>query len=285
MIQAAADAQINMANARVGPSLARLAFILSVVSVALSLIACLGGIAVAVLTSSSSALGFALENGVDGFSSTLVMWRFWGGGHTVPEAKLAEREKRASVGIAIAFVVLAILVSSTAAANLAASKEVASEGLLIALAAPSFLVFLALAALKWRVGILAASAALKKDAACSFCGALLSLGVLVGIAAAEVNRNLWCVDAAIAVLVSLSLLLCGLYTLAKNAVREHAWWRPSWWRAVSAPSRAADDAPKAATLSSPAAKSRTPAAGRTSATTPSTTSSPESNSPEATEQV
>ena len=86
----------------------REAFVLSWVSLLLTVAAFVVGCAVAAVTSSSATLGFALENAVDFLSSALVCWRFYGGGKSVPEAKLEEREKRASVGIALSFVVLAL---------------------------------------------------------------------------------------------------------------------------------------------------------------------------------
>ena len=60
---------------------------------------------------------------VDTISSVLVLWRFWGGGKTVSEEVLATREKRASVAIALTFILLAVTVTSVAAAHLAEEQS------------------------------------------------------------------------------------------------------------------------------------------------------------------
>ena len=60
-----------------------------------------------------------------------------------------------------------------------------------------FRLLLALAALKFRVGIETSSPSLKKDAACSLCGACLSLGVLAGVAATAIDARLWWLDGMI----------------------------------------------------------------------------------------
>ena len=57
------------------------------------------GIIFAVVGKSAATLGLALENAVDIFSSSLVCWRFWGGGSTIPMEVLELREKKASIAI------------------------------------------------------------------------------------------------------------------------------------------------------------------------------------------
>lgn len=59
---------------------------------------------------------------VDSFSSALVLWRFWGGGTVLPESVLELREKRASVGIAIAFVALGVVVGTVAIQHLSEAQ-------------------------------------------------------------------------------------------------------------------------------------------------------------------
>ena len=157
-----------------------------------------------------------------------VLWRFWGGGSVVPEAILELREKRASVGIAIAFVVLALVVGSVAIEHLTEESELSSIGALLALASPSVVIFFILGVLKLHIGYATDSPSMRKDAACSLCGATLSLGVCVG-AGVHRNSRLWWIDATVAVVVSAGLLLYGLYTLAKNAQQGNRWWSASFW--------------------------------------------------------
>ena len=203
------------------------AYLISWVSLALTAAAFVIGLAVATSSNSSATLGFALENAVDGISSALVLWRFWGGGHSIPVAELELREKRASVGIAIAFVVLAVTVSGTASAHIAEHSVPGNVAALLGVSAPSVVVFAVLGVVKLHLGFATHSPSLKKDAACSLCGAatqcmpgstthprlqphaprcgaLLSLGVCIGTA---VVHEAWWFDAVVALLVSGALLL------------------------------------------------------------------------------
>ena len=101
---------------------AREAYVVSWISMGCTIIAFSAGLVISIVSKSSATMGFALENAVraphmsvmtrylgsrhpttqvDSFSSGLVLWRFWGGGSSIPEATLELREKRASIGIAI----------------------------------------------------------------------------------------------------------------------------------------------------------------------------------------
>jgi len=205
------------------------AFLVSWLSVVITVLATLVGIAVATRSGSSAILGFALENFVDTFSSLLLVWRFWGGGTSVSEYILELREKRASVGIAFAFCVLAFVVGGMALSHLAAHHETEDSASLLLLAAPSVVVFLVLGVLKAHIGAETDSPSMKKDAACTLCGAVLSLGVCVGVFLAKANAALWWTDAAVALMVSAGLLAHGVHTLAKNARQHNKWWTQQWW--------------------------------------------------------
>ena len=104
--RAAEQAQRTTTKKKYGP---KDAYNVSVASLVLTVCAFCAGLAISVHSSSSAALGYALENGVDAIGSVLVLWRFWGAG-TVSEAQLELREKRADVGIAVMFVLLGWLV-------------------------------------------------------------------------------------------------------------------------------------------------------------------------------
>ena len=101
---------------------AREAYVVSWISMGCTIIAFSASLAISIVSKSSSTMGFALENAVraphmsvvsrylgsrhpttqvDSFTSGLVLWRFWGGGLSIPEATLELRENRASIGIAI----------------------------------------------------------------------------------------------------------------------------------------------------------------------------------------
>ena len=204
------------------------AFLLSWISLVVTVIAFIVGLIVAVATASSATLGFALENAVDFMSSALVCWRFQGGGKTVKVETLEQREKRASVGIALSFVVLAFVVGGVASGHLGTHEAPSHVGALLGLAVPALLLFGGLGALKLWVGIATDSPSMKKDAACSLCGACLSLGVCIGVALSE-GSDIWWFDAVVALVVSVLLLIYGVFSLAKNAEAGIKWWTLEFW--------------------------------------------------------
>jgi len=208
------------------------AYVLSWISMFFTVLAFGLGVGISVASHSAATLGYALENGVDSFSSALVLWRFWGGGKEggPTEAQLELREKRASIGIGMMFIILAVVVGGVASAHLDASEPPEEPGLLLGLSAPSVLIFLVLGVLKYRVGKKIDSPSLAKDGVCSLCGSGLSFGVCLGAAFIEQeNYAVWWLDATIAVTVSIGLYFYGLYTLIKNAQAGNLWWRLEFW--------------------------------------------------------
>ena len=117
----------------------REAYIISWVSLVLTVIGLIVGLVVSVLTKSSATLGFALENAVDGISSVLVLWRFWGGGKGQSEGALA---------MGMVFVILAITVGTAGGQHLASHGELDHIHVLLGLAVPSVLIFGALGVVK-----------------------------------------------------------------------------------------------------------------------------------------
>ena len=69
---------------------------------------------------------------------------------------------------------------------------------------------------------------MKKDAACSLCGACLSLGVCTGVALSE-GSDIWWFDAVVALVVSVLLLIYGVFSLAKNAEAGVKWATLEFW--------------------------------------------------------
>lgn len=207
---------------------AREAYLICWISLVCTVIAIIVGFIVFVQTESSATLGFALENLVDTISSLLVLWRFWGGGATVPEEELDRREKRADVGIAVSFVALAFIVGSDAVDHLTEREATTNTGALFALSGPSIVIFLVLGCVKMHLGLATNSQSLIKDASCSICGALLSVGTCVGAALVSSGSGIWYVDAVVAVVISEGLLVFGMYTLVTKA--KYKWWTAGFWR-------------------------------------------------------
>jgi hypothetical protein len=206
------------------------AFITSWASIVLTSIAFGGGIAVYLSSSSSAILGFALENLVDLGTSLLMLWRFWGGGRAaVSEAQLQLREKRASVGVAFAFILLAVAVICNAALQLSTAHVVADRSAVLSLCIPSVALLTPLGVIKVWTGRFAASASLKKDGCCTLAAAVLSLIAAIDVSLVDSNPSIWYVDSVATLVVCVALLLAGMTTLAKNAMQGVPWWTPSWW--------------------------------------------------------
>ena len=105
---------------------------------------------------------------------------------------------------------------------------------------------------------------MKKDGACSFVGALLAVGILIGNVVHKTNPSFWWFDAAVAgkiesasnvcnatnvflprlfdflfmlptptpadaVTLAVVLLVAGVITLQKNAAAGHSWWTRHFW--------------------------------------------------------
>lgn len=189
------------------------------------------GLAVSIVTGSSATLGYALENAVDSFSSGLVLWRFWGGGKagSPSEEELELREKRSSIGIAIAFMVLGFVVGGVASSHLAHETEPDKLTALLSLSIPSVPIFGVLGLAKLYVGTKIDSPSLKKDGICSVCGSGLSLGVSIGGLLLLGGADAWWLDGTIAVLVSLGLFGYGFYTLHKAFEEGNKWWTAAFW--------------------------------------------------------
>ena len=138
------------------------------------------------------------------------------------------REKRASVGIAIVFVILAITVGTAGGQHLAShGQRLDHIHVLLGLAVPSVLIFGALGVVKVMLGNKTKAVA-EKGRACSLCGALLSLGVAIGAALHDIP-SMWWFDGAVALSVAVALGVSGLYTLWKNARQSNAWWTVKFW--------------------------------------------------------
>ena len=92
------------------------ALILSYVSLAFNGVAVVLGLVVAIVVGSPAVLAYSFENAIDLASSVLLVWRFGGSGTATAEV-LEMREKRASVGIAIAMCVLGVFVLIVASSH------------------------------------------------------------------------------------------------------------------------------------------------------------------------
>lgn len=207
------------------------AYNISVISMVFTVIAFVAGLLISIATKSAATLGYSLENLVDSISSALVLWRFWGGGKTVPIEELEQREKRASIAIGVTFIFLAVAVVAVAGQHLANSEEPDDPLTLMILSIPSVIVFGVLGIGKLWLGSRAQldSSSLRKDGLCSVCGSLLSVAVLVSSSLQYAGDGIWWLDGAAAVAISAGLFVVGMRTMVHNALQGNRFWDPRFW--------------------------------------------------------
>jgi len=202
------------------------AYELSVLSLVASFIAILMGAISSVQTRSATALGYCLENAVDFLGSVLVLWRFAG---NVSKEVLDSREQRADAGISMMFIVLGIVVGIDGVKDLLYRDKDRDVVELIALYAPSLVVFVLLGCAKIHVGRAVKSSSLRKDGMCSLAGALLSAGVLLSAVIEELTP-IWWIDSLVAVIVAMGLASKGAHSLTLFARKGLRFWTADFWR-------------------------------------------------------
>jgi divalent metal cation (Fe/Co/Zn/Cd) transporter len=204
--------------------MARFALQLSVGTMLFTGIAGLAGLVIAVQARSSATLGYALGSVVDVGSAAIVFWRF--AGSPEDEPRLRNREKRASVGIAMAFIVLAVVTTGVAIGHLVAAHGPEDPQALYWLGSLSVIFLAGLAHFKFKVAAVLDSKCMKKDAISNLAGMVLSLGVCISTSLYE-SRGIWWLDAAIALFVSVLLFQYGMRTLLHNKWYDKQFWMGS----------------------------------------------------------
>jgi len=227
------------------------AYILSVVSLVVTLVAAVGGLVAYKLLDDSLLFVYGFENCVDFISSAIVVWRFNRPNHTSSSsnsnsnpnsstvttnraATLEAREQRADVAISMILTLLGI--GSIIAATLDFKKgheldEDEHLWSLYYLAFGSLLVFGGFAMLKFRYADALNSKSLHKDGVCSLIGATLALSLFFNtVLNLSTEGMLWWLDPGVAVVCGVGSLGYGLYSVYGAYVGEGlpvftcAWW-------------------------------------------------------------
>jgi divalent metal cation (Fe/Co/Zn/Cd) transporter len=156
--------------------------------------------------------GFGADSFIEVFSAALVLWRFRaeeGAGTALP----VERERRATLGIGVLFVLLAVGTAAGALAQLRAGgrPDTTLPGLVISAASLSFMFYL------WRAKLAVAreldSCTVLKDADCSLACIKLSGVLLAGSAVFAAAPSLWWSDAAAALVLASFIASEGVRTI------------------------------------------------------------------------
>mmetsp|Transcript_4197 Transcript_4197/g.10938 ORF Transcript_4197/g.10938 Transcript_4197/m.10938 type:complete len:307 (-) Transcript_4197:513-1433(-) len=220
------------------------AYILSWISVVLTLSAAVGGIVLFATTGSDLCLVFGLENCVDFLSSAVVLWRFDMRSNKDPEGSataamahqqlLQKREKRASMAISLVLIFLGLGVFGAAADDLAAGQAEPKYELedVVVIACFSVIVFGTLCIFKFHYADKLQSASLYKDGICSLIGSVLAVALLVNTIIIENDSDVWWLDPFVALLCGFASFLYGVVGWMQ-AYRQGipvftlAWWTTS----------------------------------------------------------
>uniref|UniRef100_A0A7S1UYQ0 Cation efflux protein transmembrane domain-containing protein n=1 Tax=Grammatophora oceanica TaxID=210454 RepID=A0A7S1UYQ0_9STRA len=210
----------------------RHAYILSWVSLVITIIAAGGGIGIYAVNGSALMLCYGLENCVDFLSSAVVLWRFY-----CPELnpeiekKLAGREKRASISISIILGLLGIGIMIAAIDDFTQGMEEEKQlRLILGVSVVSILIFGCLAVFKFHYSILMNSASLHKDGICSLIGTILSAALFINTLIIKHIPDAWWVDPAVAMGCGIASICIGIHSIVvAYFVQGIPIFSVNWW--------------------------------------------------------
>mmetsp|Transcript_21692 Transcript_21692/g.50060 ORF Transcript_21692/g.50060 Transcript_21692/m.50060 type:complete len:261 (+) Transcript_21692:47-829(+) len=208
------------------------AFVLSWISVVITLIAAGGGIAIFVMTDSALILCYGLENCVDFLSSLVVLWRFYCPNLTPEvERKLQAREKRASIAISFILGILGMGIIGAAIDDFEQGMEPVEElRLLLGISVTSILIFGALAVVKFHYSVLMKSASLHKDGICSLIGTILSAALFINTLIIQHFPEAWWIDPAVALGCGIASLAIGMHAIIyASCMQKIPIYSINWW--------------------------------------------------------
>jgi divalent metal cation (Fe/Co/Zn/Cd) transporter len=220
------------------------AFILSVISLIITVIAAVGGLIGANRMDNSLLLVYGLENCVDFFSSAIVLWRFYlpSSSDAADEARLLGREKRASIAISMVLAILGFGTILTSTEDFISGEGRIEDADVLNMFAwiniLSIAVFGGLAVIKFHYADKLGSSSLKKDGLCSFIGAVLSLSMFINTMLMKADGAMWWLNPLIAMCCGVSALIYGFHGIYRSYVVDGIpICSPRWWLAgtVSTP--------------------------------------------------
>ncbi|KAM7441989.1 hypothetical protein ABFA07_009020 [Porites harrisoni] len=162
------------------------------------------------LAKSSAAFGFAFDSLLDVCSSLVVIWRFCG---LAGKQYSWERERRACIVIAFLFVVSGTGIFIRAVRALIVEKHPLKFTGIEAISGVSLVAFSSLAWMKFAIADKLSSASLRTDAFNSTAGAAMALGMVLSTMLYQYNRNIWYLDASVALCIAFGLFGYGIRLL------------------------------------------------------------------------
>ena len=154
------------------------------------------GVVAGVLAGSIALVAFGLDSGIEGLASIIIIWRFTGNRTISPDA-----ERRAQKWVAISFFLLAPYVAAEAIETLIEGAAAVTSWLGIGLTAGTLVICPWLGLAKQRIAEKLGSRATYGEGTQNVLCAILAGAVLVGLAA-NTFFGLWWLDPAIALLIS-----------------------------------------------------------------------------------
>jgi divalent metal cation (Fe/Co/Zn/Cd) transporter len=209
------------------------AFVLSWISVLITVAAAVTGLVIFTSTGSALILCYGLENCVDFLSSVVVLWRFYCP-HALTaevEEKLRHREKRASIAISFILFLLGFGITVTAIHDFVHGAETPEElRIVLGISFVSILIFGLLTIVKFHYSILLESASLQKDGICSLIGTVLSGALFVNTLIIDHYPSAWWIDPAVALGCGIASIIIGLYAVCvAGCVQKLPICSPRWW--------------------------------------------------------
>jgi divalent metal cation (Fe/Co/Zn/Cd) transporter len=184
--------------------LARLARLLSSLTLVWLGIEGAVGVAAGILAGSIALIAFGLDSAIEGLASVIVIWRFTGA-RTIS----ADAERRAQKWVAISFFLLAPYVAAESIETLIEGAAAETSWIGIALTAGTLMLCPCLGIAKQRIGEKLGSRATYGEGTQNVLCAILAGAVLVGLAA-NTFFGLWWLDPAIALAISAICVREGL---------------------------------------------------------------------------
>jgi hypothetical protein len=228
------------------------AYILSLISIVITLIAAVVGIIGYTQLGDSLILIYGLENVVDFFSSAIVLWRFndstssndieqqvqeqTNNEQTQSQTQILEnREKRASIGVTIVLSILGFGGIITAIDDFTRGASEVDEDdayTVYVISFLSFIIFSILAKFKFHYATELNSPSLRKDGLCSGIGAILGFTMFVNaiLMFMTTDHFWWWLDPFVALLCGIAAFGYGIFGIHKAYIKDgYPIFNIQWW--------------------------------------------------------
>jgi len=204
------------------------ALAICVISLLITICSAVGGITVGVLFNSPTLLAFGLDGSLDILAGIFIVWRFAGKVSTPEEIlNVQKKEDRASIGIACALIIIAIIAIAQSVYHLSHTDPPDTDPLLYIVAGVLGSLLLIVSLIKFYIAVKLKSLALHESGITNISGFFLSIGVIIANVIYVNNNSVWYLDASFAIIVGFLLGCIGGYTLIVK--RAWIWWSRFFW--------------------------------------------------------